>query len=429
MASNDNKYYTQPDISVKNFLKNGYPAENNSISYEDRINKLAKKDLATDRKNKNTITRTPTAGYKKYLDYRDYREDGGTNVDYLEFEQLKPDTHAYNLRTRSELYNKSENPYFRKTFRYGTIDPYGAISTGREFLFFTRPNLRIHQNLRGIGSIYNNPTGEYSKLLYSPLRNIPFWMELMNTSENTIIWSLESDYQTKKEKSNNVVNDPFNHLLQNRVISNLDVSSLDAETIDTPTNMYGVGFKYRGSSEGSDDNPTFSLEFKDDRWLNTYKFFKAYEEYETLKHHGVIAPYTDFIVNKVIHDQFSIYKFIVDEDMETIIYYGKMYGVMPTSLPRDTFSSPTFDNGISYNINFQAAFYEDMKPDILADFNALSRPLYSTLPYDISYGAGYVDTRPAVAAYVEMEEVGIGNGKKHSTIKYKLKWRTDSKDI
>ena len=188
---------------------------------------------------------------------------------------------------------------------------------------------------------------------------------------------------------------------------------------DGPVNDYGVGYSYRGSSEASDDNPDFSLEFKDNRILDVYLFFKAYELYETMKHHGSVAPDQYYIENRIIHDQFSIYKFIVGEDMETMVYWGKMYGVTPKSLPRDAFSNANFDNGLSYNVDFQAAFYEDMIPDILADFNTLSHDAYFACPYqvDIVNGTlGGIDGRAVRAAYIYE---GTDMGKKA----YKLRWR------
>jgi hypothetical protein len=171
--------------------------------------------------------------------------------------------------------------------------------------------------------------------------------------------------------------------------------------VDTPVNDYGVGYSYRGSSESSDDGPEFSLEFKDNRFLDTYYFFKAFEEYEVLKHHGTIQPAQYYTLNRVIHDCFSIYKFIVADDMETIIYWGKMYGVVPKSLPRDAFSNPVFDDGLSYSIDFKAAFYEDMRPEILGDFNYLGEKAFRTAKYKIGpYNPilGRPDTRPATAA-------------------------------
>lgn len=317
---------------------------------------------------------------------------------------IKSARHGANLFDRNEI----KTALHDKTFRFGLADPYGSISTAREYLFFTKPDLHILQ-MNDNGTLANEN-------LNSTLADIPFWVDLWNTRKNTTIKSLQISTGT----------DPFNHLLQNQVISNLDVPALSSEMIDTPTNMYGVGYSYRGSSESSDDNPEFSLEFKDTRYLDTYMYFKAYEEYQTLKHHGVISPSKYYTVNKILHDQFAIYKFLVDEDMETIIYYGKMYGVAPKSLPRDVFSNPNFDNGISYAIDFKAAFYEDMRPDILADFNKLSVGLYNTLPYQITPHnriLDHADMRPAKAAYVVRES----NPLSPTGYVYKLKWRGSDK--
>ena len=69
------------------------------------------------------------------------------------------------------------------------------------------------------------------------------------------------------------------------VSSGLDLPSLSATTVSTPTNAFGTSYDYRWTSEASDDNHQFSLEFKDTKWLDVYNFFKAYEEYQIMKHH------------------------------------------------------------------------------------------------------------------------------------------------
>lgn len=284
------------------------------------------------------------------------------------------------------IYQRNEIDLFNKTYRFGVFNPFGTISNAREFLFFTKPDLNIYDREDDSGTVKNK--------LVSNLSNLPYWKDLAKNRKN-IIKSLQLSADPK---------DNFNHLLQNQVTSNLEVSGLTATSIDTATNMYGVSISYRGSSEASDDNLDFSLEFKDTKWLDVYYFFKTYEEYETLKHHGTIRPWKKYIENKIIHDQFCIYKFIVDEDMETIIYWAKYYGVMPMSLPRDAFSNANFDNGISYSIDFKAAFFEDMKPEILDDFNLISEEYYKSLPYEIDiYNNvfGRVDNRAAKAAFIE----------------------------
>lgn len=300
----------------------------------------------------------------------------------------------------NNMFSERELDIYSKTYRYGYFNTQ-TLGNGREFLFFTKPDLNIMDDQGKALPYYDG---------------IAYWQDLVNNRPE-IVRSL----QVSKSKPSN---DYFNHLLQNQVISNLDIPGLSAPMIETATNDYGVGYSYRGSSEASDDNPEFSLEFKDTKWLDVFTYFKSYEYYETMKHHGVVAPDSFYIMNRVIHDQFAIFKFIVAEDLETIVYWGKMYGVSPKSLPRDAFSNVTFDNGISYSIDFQAAFYEDMVPDILSDFNALSRKYYNSLPYKINiYNTvlGMSDGRPAKAAIVKL----VKSNKSPSGYVYKLKWRGD----
>jgi hypothetical protein len=327
--------------------------------------------------------------------------DGSTITD-VESDLYKAIYHGANIYRSAEVRNR----LYEQTFRFGLMDRRG-LSTGREYLFFTKPDLNIISQ-----DAYRQTNGS----LQSYLSNFPFWVDAKKTRMDTIK-CLEYSLDTS---------DPFIHLLQNKCISNLDIPGLSAETVETAKNAYGVGYSYRGSSEQSDDNPSFSLEFKDTKYLDVYLFFKMYEEYETLKHHGIIKPSDYYITRKILHDQFAIYKFIVADDMETIIYYGKMYGVMPVSLPRDVFSTPTFDDGITYSVDFKAAFYEDMKPDILSDFNKLSSGLYNTQKYQINpYNQilGRADTRPAKAAAVVVDRTSPAALDSPTGYLYKLKWR------
>ena len=142
-----------------------------------------------------------------------------------------------NLYHSANLFQNNEIDLFNKTYRFGLLNPYGAISTTREYLFFTKPDLHIYQR--------NDDTGITSNSLVSGLADIPFWKNLTSWMPQ-IIECLQQSYGNNKS-------DPFNHLLQNQVSSNLDVPGLSSEMIDTPTNMYGVGYSYRGSSEASDD--------------------------------------------------------------------------------------------------------------------------------------------------------------------------------
>ena len=365
-------------------------------------------------------------------------QDGGTAKNVIDGKSEKID---YNINasknvkelgdtiTNSDLYRlalhgsnffaKDEINLYDNIYRFGLYNPYGTVTNLREYLFFTKPDLNIFAREDLTGAFTINDSGSLrSNVLSDGLKNLPFWTDLRDERINTIRM-LQNSYSPG-----------WNMLLQNSVMNNLEIPGLEGTVIDSPVNNYGVGFQYRGSSESSDDSIDFALEFKDTKWLDIYYFFKAYEEYETLKHHGTVAPWQGYIVNRILHDQFAIYKFMVGEDMETIIYWCKLYGVMPMNLPREVFSSADMSNGLSYTISFKAAFFEDMKRDILVDFNNLANSfagsgnlnnMYQYETYNSDVGMG--DYRPAKYAFVEK----YINPDSPTGYVYKLKWKGDKK--
>lgn len=313
------------------------------------------------------------------------------------------------------IYKPYEIDYFNQRYRFGIADPYNALTTCREYLFFTKPDLNIYPR---------NNDGTTSKELSEYLRTQPYWLNLASKNFE-VIKCLQQSLDPKNK---------FNNLLGNMVKNTLEVPSITGNMIETPSNMYGVNYQYRDTSEASDDSYDFSLEFNDTKYLPVYHFFRAYEDYQRMKHHGNVPPWIYYTIQKVLYDQYSIYKFIVGEDGESIIYYAKAYGVKSKSLPRDVFSTTNFDNGLSYSIDFNAAFFEDMNPQILLDFNNLSKEYYDSLPYQIdihNHVLDRVDNRPAKAAFV----TGIGDNiyeenkssKAPGGIIPKLKWKGDAK--
>jgi hypothetical protein len=117
--------------------------------------------------------------------------------------------------------------------------------------------------------------------------------------------------------------------------------------------------------------------------------FKIYDEYQRVKADGLVTvPDQGYTLQKILHDQFSVYKFIVDNDGYTILFFAKLTGVMPLGAPRDAFSDMTSStNGLKFTVPFKATYVEDSDPIILAEFNSLTNnistdttdiPLYDT---------------------------------------------------
>ena len=320
----------------------------------------------------------------------------------------------------NKLYSRSDIQLYQRFNRFGPLmDPYNAITGTREYLFFTKPDL----NIVNPGTDTLNPE----------LGGQVYFRELKQRFPNII---------AQLQASNGIGDKgPFMILLSNMVNNTLDLPTITASTIDTPQTIYGTGYNYRGWGYTSDEKVDFSLEFRDTKYLEVYNLVKAYEEYERLKRLGLVTPpnidnakpengkaFSYYIRNKILHDQFSVYKFIVDCDGESIIYYAKLWGVFFKSVPRDAFSDLKEENGITYSVDFEAAFVDDMNPSILADFNQLVSPFIRNTENLPIYNSSkrMVDgtwAKMPVITKVHRAYDKNWNGPSSMNHKYKLTWR------
>lgn len=332
----------------------------------------------------------------------------------------KDNTYLNDTFMSNHIYTRSQIEWYTKFSRFGTLDAFNAVGKSREYLFFTKPDLHI---VKPNNSVLNDE-----------LSNQVFFNELRERYPNVIA----------QLQYHNGIGDkgPFMALLSNSVKNSLEIPTIEAATIDTAANIYGTSYNYRGWGYNSDEKISFSLEFEDTKYLEVYHLVKAYEEYERLKHLGLVSPpninndkentagksFNYYIQNKILHDQFSIYKFIVEDDGETIIHYSKLWGVFFKNVPRDVFSDMKTEGGLTLAVEFEAAFIEDMNPTILMDFNSLvapyikntsSFPLYNTRTKMVD---GRWAKMPLISKVVVKND-STWNGPTTMNHTYKLKWR------
>lgn len=228
--------------------------------------------------------------------------------------------------------------------RIPRIDPVNKIGHTHEFIFITKPDLVLY--------------GDNSALTYSPL------------------------FREAKEKYPHVFNSlsktqayesPFIPLLSNYKRSNVDIPEISVSSdYETAKNMLGSSMFYRGPSYESDEAFEFSIEFEDNKYLEVYLWFRLYDEYERMKHYGLIEVPISNIQDRIIHDQMAMYKFIVADDGMSILHYSKFYGVYPKNVPRNIFSDMPDDGILKFTIQFKCSFVEDMDPSIIGDFKELT---------------------------------------------------------
>ena len=319
------------------------------------------------------------------------------------------------------FYAKKDIKIFERFNRFGFFNPYDSLTGCREYLFFVKPDLHIFNNKNTAalnpelggkvktdskGNAIGNDEGGLSIFVDAFRRYKP------------VLKQLQASVNTEK---------PFVNLLSNMVASKLDLPGISADSIETARNIYGSVISYRQNSIKSDTDFEFNLEFKDTKYLDVYMFFKLYDEYERKKFYGEITPPDmSYILNRIIHDQMAIYKFIVNDDGESLIYWAKLTGVYPTSVPRDSFSDLGAGE-IKFSVSFKAAFVEDMNPDILTDFSRIvtytnnkTLPIYNT---DIGAVNGEWSVSPYIAYNNSLDIKG-----QSSKLPWKLKWRRAEAD-
>ena len=369
---------TQITNKKKSLDNAGKELENAGIELEDRSIKLGlanqKLEHETAKLNKNAKTST-----KKSNDTDNVLFKGSKNtiINKDNYNAIKDGADMQAVKLAYNLVNRydSKTNWYTKFSRFGMIDAHNAMTPTREYLFFTRPDLHLTDKSKSgkfqLAEWINN-TSSYLKDVVNRYPYVAQQLEISDTRSTTGLGKY-----------------PFAPLLSNALApdSFLEMPDLSSETIDTAANVYGTKMFYRGSSMKSDEEFDFSLEFIDSKYLDIYTYFKIYDEYERCKWLGqvdnTISPWSGYAENRVLHDAFSIYKFVVADDGMTLVYWARITGVIPTSVPRSALSDMSNNaEGQKISVSFKGHFVRDMDPRIIYDFNKLNN-IGRSLPSDI----------------------------------------------
>lgn len=317
----------------------------------------------------------------------------------------------------NRIFKKDDINWFNKVSRYGYLDPYDTEQVTREFLFFTKPDLFLFGDESGLNSMSGNV--DYNARLNPRLANIPFFADA-NTRHKDSMRQLQYSVKDVNGSLN-----PFMYLLTNSVTSKLDLPAISAETKESTSNMMGYTMQYRSHSLKSDYGYDFSLSFEDTAYLDVYMLAKIYDEYIRLLKTGEVAPKRAHIRNRIIPEQFSIYKFLIGTDGETILFYSKLTGCYFTDVPRADLADPAPD-GFKFSLAFHANKVEDSDPMILEEFNRVS-PGGKSASYTNVYNSAihavdndWVRWPKVVTAYAEGGDKQVMRRGTHHD--YRLKW-------
>ena len=308
-------------------------------------------------------------------------------------------TFAASIGREKGIYPASEINLYTKFNRFGYLPIKDRIGTVREYSFYTKPDLHIFED-------------KVDGLLNPQLKPYPLFVDAVKRYPN-VLRQLQKSIRGNKN--------PFMNLLYNTRKNTIDLPGIAAKELETSSNVYGSRMFYRKHSFDSDEGHEFNAEFEDYKNLDVYMLFKLYDEYERLKSLGIVTPPSiqENIINKILHDQFGIYKFIVDEDGETILFWAYLVGCFPKSVPREAFSE--VQNELIYSVPIKSTVVMDSDPLILSDFNNLVSQRFSDSSKAIGiYSQKYSGVDPTWCSIPYIyRDFTIGR----QQFAYKLKWK------
>lgn len=313
------------------------------------------------------------------------------------------------LMRSNGIYDRYQMDWYKKFSRFGIIDPYNTLTGTKEYIFITKPDLCIL-----------NSSGNINRALASNA----FFIDAVRRYKD-VAAQLQSSYST---------DGPFISMLSNSITSTLDMPGINADMIETAGNITGTRISYRGTSIKSDQDHDFSLEFEDTKYLDVYMLFKMYDEYEKLKWRGLIdfttadggARWVLYTTNKILHDQVSIYKFIVSDDGSRIVYWARITGCVPVSIPRESFSDMKDSVQQKITVGWKGHFVRDMDPIIIHQFNSIVTPYISQDTPDLDLfdmESHAINGDWASMPYIEIRNVDDPSRMESNRREYFLKWK------
>lgn len=175
--------------------------------------------------------------------------------------------------------------------------------------------------------------------------------------------------------SNGGSDSPFIKILTNR-FKGLNLKDFNMRLADGEFENY-TGYKQILPDSNVDNftaESSFNVTFSETKNLDITKIFYAWMCYIEAVRYGLHDPADINRNNRVLDFTSSIYFFILDFDMRTILYFCKYTGVYPNNVPLSglVMSDITSRGAIDTTITFTYQYKEEFTPHIIYDFNMVS---------------------------------------------------------
>ena len=206
--------------------------------------------------------------------------------------------------------------------------------------------------------------------------NANSFFSYLSLSEPDILKSLSYGNGGNKTSS------PFIKILSNR-FDGISTKDTLARTKELNETFYGNKQMLPGSNIDSVTGDELSIKYTDTKYLHITKLNKAWTDYVELIRRGEIAPSDDVRNHRYIDFTSTLYYFLLDFDMQTILFYSQYVGLVPISNPYSNFGMELTSKDISpIDISYIYSYKQDLDPHILMDFNLVSNFSNNLVNYD-----------------------------------------------
>lgn len=251
------------------------------------------------------------------------------------------------------------NTYF--TNRY-----YDPFVKGYAFVFMTKPFLFIYPSAS---------TDPYKTLAYDNVCRDSYFSQYitgqtMNDQDRIIFEQLS--FAKDFSGSDFFIGNNFLPIITN-LTNNFEAQDVNLETIDSFETKQGYRMTLPTFTTASEAAGQFSIEFNESTNLDITKITGLWVNYINYISDGTFSANPEYVKARIIDYMSSLYYFVLDQDGKTIKYWSRYTGCYPTNIPYGNLSYSRGQTELhTVNINFNYTLKEDMKLEILEDFNKVS---------------------------------------------------------
>ena len=181
-------------------------------------------------------------------------------------------------------------------------------------------------------------------------------------------------FGAKTDNSSQVNTSPFIKLISNRFES-FTTKATTSQPREVGETFYGFKQYLPGPYINSISGDSISIEYTETGGMEILQLHKIWLDYIENISRGIFKPSWTASFNRYLDFTSSIYLFNLAPDGETILFWEKLTGCSPISVPYDVFSSKAVNDKeiIRYSIEYIYSYKEDLNPRNLLTFNALTR--------------------------------------------------------